>query len=160
MTPLTASSMLSEMGWEKFQMTPGTAIAAVHGGDEVVLVLVEDGTPPIFGLEIDEVFGVEEAGGIGAVVGAAGLADDLGDFGKRGHDIARLVGEGDAFGGAAGRQGAADPDGAFVKVGKEFGADEAAEYEEDGEAKRKAAMATVTRLCCDGAADGSAVAPR
>ncbi len=55
---------------------------AVHGGDEFVLVLVEDGAPLFLGLEVDEVFGVEEAGGVGAVVGAAGLADDLGDFGE------------------------------------------------------------------------------
>ena len=64
-------------------MTPGNLDKLlVHGGDQGFLVLVEDGTPVLLALQIDEVFGVEEAGGVGAVVGAAGLADDLGDFRK------------------------------------------------------------------------------
>ena len=54
----------------------------VHGGDQLFLVFSEDGTPLVLGLEIDEVFGVEEAGGICAVVGPPGLADDLGDLGE------------------------------------------------------------------------------
>ena len=83
MTPLTASSTLSEMGCEKFQTTPGIfSSSRIHGGDEVVLVLMEDGAPLFFRLEVNEVFGVEEAGGVGAVVGAAGLADNLGDLGE------------------------------------------------------------------------------
>ena len=106
----------------------------VHGGDQRFLVLMEDGPPLLLRLEIDEVFGVEEAGGVGAVVGAAGLADDLRDLRERGHHDARLVGEVDAGGGAfAGRQRAAHPDGAFVEMGQELRADGPADGEIDGD---------------------------
>ena len=54
----------------------------VDGGDQCFLVLVEDRTPLLFSLQIDEVFGVEEAGSVGAVIGPAGLADDLRTSGK------------------------------------------------------------------------------
>ena len=39
-----------------------------------LFVLVEDGSPLVLGLQIDEVLGVEESGRVGAVVGAADLA--------------------------------------------------------------------------------------
>ena len=79
---------------------------------------MKTGRHSIFGLEVDEVLGVEEAGGVGAVVWAAGLADDLGDLGEGVEPDARLVHDAEAFGGAgAGREGAADPDGAFVEMG-------------------------------------------
>ena len=100
------------------------------------LVLMEDGTPLFLSLQIDEVFGVEEAGSVGAVVGAAGLADDLRDFRKRGHHQARLVREVDAGGGTfARRQRSAHPDGAFVEMGKKLRADGPAEGEIDGDGK-------------------------
>ena len=35
------------------------------------------GPPLVLGLEVDEIFGVEEAGGIGSVVRAADLRNDL-----------------------------------------------------------------------------------
>ena len=95
---------------------------------------MEDGPPLLLGLEINKVFGVEEAGGVGAVVGASGLADDLGDLGERSHDPAGLVGEVDGGGGAfAGRQRAAHPDGALVEMGQELGADGAADGEIDAD---------------------------
>ena len=50
---------------------------AVHGGDQLIFVLVEDGPPLLLRFQVDEVFGVEEAGGVGAIVGTADLADDL-----------------------------------------------------------------------------------
>ena len=39
------------------------------------LFCVEDRPPLLLGLQVDEVFGVEEAGGVGAVVGPPHLAD-------------------------------------------------------------------------------------
>ena len=48
---------------------------AVHGGDQLFFVLMEDRPPLLLRLQIDEVFGVEEAGRVGAVVGPADLAD-------------------------------------------------------------------------------------
>ncbi len=70
--------MLSLIGCEKFQMTPGNfSSSLIHGVDERFLILVEDGTPLLLGLKIDEVFGIEEARRIGAIVGAAGLAHHL-----------------------------------------------------------------------------------
>ena len=64
---------------------------AVHGRDQLFLVLVKHRPPFFLGLQIDEIFGVEEAGGIGAVVGPAHLAGALRNFGKRAQDHARLV---------------------------------------------------------------------
>ena len=130
-------------------MTPGVfSSSRVHGGDEFVLVLVEDGTPLVLGLEVDEVFGVEEAGGVGAVVGTAGLADDLGDLGKAGEDEPGLVGDGEAFGGAgAGSERAADPDGAFVEVREELRADDAAEDEEAAESEHDDGARQEGRTC-------------
>ena len=100
----------------------------VHRGDQLVFIFVENGAPLVFGFQVHEIFGVEEASGVCAVVGAADLAGYFRDFGKGSEDVAGLIGDADAFGGAgAGGQGAADPDGAFIEVGEKFGADHAAE---------------------------------
>src|SRR5579862_3290308 len=109
---------------------------------------MEKRAPIFFALEVDEVFGVEEAGGVGSIVGTAGLTDDLGYLRERGHDDAGLVGEFDARGGAfAGRQCSANPDGAFIEVGQELRTDRTADGEVDGDeeedrgnAKRPVAM--------------------
>ena len=99
----------------------------VHGRDQVVLVLVEDGPPFFFWLQADEVFGVEESGVVGAVIGTAGLAGALGRFGKGAKDEAGLVGDADAFIGAdALIQRAAHPERAFIQMRQELGADDAA----------------------------------
>ena len=101
---------------------------ALHGGDEFIFVLVEDGTPLVFGFQIDEVFGIEKAGVIGAVIGTADLAGALRNFGKRAEHDAGLVGDADAFVRAgAGGERAADPERAFIEVRQKFGADRAAE---------------------------------
>ena len=140
-------------------MTPGNlGKLLVHGGDQLFLVLVEDGTPVFFSLEVDEVFGVEEAGGIGAVVGAAGLADDLGDLRETGHHDAGLVGEVDAGGRAfAGRQRAANPDGALVEVRQELRADGTAKGQVDGDGERAGGDAEGDVAMQDGGADGDAI---
>ncbi len=121
-------------------MTPGNFdSSSIHGGNERLLVLVEDGTPLLLGLKIDEVFGVEEAGGVGAVVGAASLADHLAYLREGSHHDARLVGEVDARRGAfAGRQRSAHPDGTFIKMRQKLRADGTAEGEiERNEEKRE-----------------------
>ena len=78
-TPLTASSMLSAIGCEKFQTTPGILCNfAVHGRDQLVFVLDETcGRHCSLGFKSDEVFGIEKAGGIGTVVRTAGLTRAL-----------------------------------------------------------------------------------
>ena len=50
---------------------------AVHGRDEFVFILLEDGAPFLFGLEVDKVFGVEKARSIGSIVRTTGLADNF-----------------------------------------------------------------------------------
>ena len=108
----------------------------VHGGDDFVLVLVKAGPPLLLGLQIGEVLGIEEAGGIGSVVRTPGLAGALGHFGKRTKDESRLIHEPDAFGGSgAGSQRAAHPQRAFIQMRQEFGADHAAERQVDDKAK-------------------------
>ena len=125
------------MGCEKPQTTPGILSEfAVHGGDQFVLVLMKDGPPLFLGLQVHEVFGVEEAGGVGAVVGTPDLAGALRHFGKRAEHDARLVGDADAFAGAgAGRESAAHPERAFIQMRQEFGTDHAAEGQKDGQAQ-------------------------
>src|SRR5271170_1023247 len=93
-------------------------------------------------LEINKIFGVKKAGDIGAVVGTASLADDLGDLGKRRQDDASLVHDAQALRRAsAGSESAPDPDSAFVKVGQELGTDDSAESEEECEKQRAACSA-------------------
>ena len=113
------------MGCEKFQITPGILLElVVHGGDQLFFVLMKHRPPLLFRLQVDEVFGVEEAGGVGAVVGPPDLARHLRDFRKRSEHDAGLIRDAHAFGGSgAGRERAAHPDGAFVEMGQEFGSD-------------------------------------
>ena len=63
----------------------------IHGLDQQFLVAVELRPPLIARLQIDEILGVEEARGIGAVVGAADLRNHLRHFGKAGEDESRLI---------------------------------------------------------------------
>ena len=142
--------MLSEMGCEKFQMTPGKLLEfLVHRGDQCFLVLMEDGTPLLLRLQIDEVLGVEEAGSVGAVVGPAGLADHLRHFRKRRHDDARLVGEVDAGGGPfAGRQSSANPDRAFVEVRQKLRPDGPAKSKIDRDDERGPPRCRRSQLRC------------
>ena len=110
----------------------------VHGGDEFVFLAVELAAPFFAGVQVDEKFGVVETAGVAAVVGAADLADDLGDFREIGENEARFLGHGDAGGGTgAGGERAAHPDGAFIEMRKKFGADDAAGGHEDHERQRE-----------------------
>ena len=86
-----------------------------------LLILMEDGAPLLLRLEIHEVLGIEETCGIGAVIGAASLADYLRHLRERGHDNARFISEIDARGGTfAGGQRPAHPDRAFVEMGQKL----------------------------------------
>src|ERR1035438_3021762 len=67
----------------------------------------------------------------------------------------------EALGGAGGwSEGAADPDGAFVEVRQELGADDAAEAEKDGEQKDEGCEGDRDVVMLDGPADGAAVVAR
>ena len=57
-----------------------------------------------------------------------------------------------------GRERAADPDGAFVEVGKKLGADDAAEDEEAGEEQRQSRKTDGEEAMFDGPLDGVAIA--
>ena len=129
MTPLTASSMLSSMGWENPQSDARNLVEfALHGGDQFIFVLVKDRTPFFLGFQVDKIFGIEEAGGVGAVIGTADLAGALRNFGKRAEHDARLIRDADAFvGSGAGSERAAHPERAFIEMRQKFGADGAAE---------------------------------
>ena len=109
----------------------------IHGADQLVLVLVEDGPPLILRLQVDEIFRIEEAGRVGAVVGPAHLADHVRDLGKGGQHGARFVHDGHALGRpGAGRERAAHPDGAFIQMRKKLRADHAAEAQKRGQSQR------------------------
>ncbi len=49
----------------------------VHGGDQGLFVLLKDGAPLLLGLQANVVFGVEEAGPIGSIVGTSDLSRRL-----------------------------------------------------------------------------------
>ena len=91
LTPLTASSTLSEMGWEKFQSTPGNLLRSLSMAAISSFFCRELGAPLRTRQQIDKEFGVVEAAGIAAVVGTSDLADDLRDFGKVGQHPAGLL---------------------------------------------------------------------
>ena len=84
--------MLSAIGWEKPQITPGNLLElAVHGRDELFFVLMK-GRPPLFlGLQVDEVFGIEEAGRVGPVIRTPRLTGALGNFGKGAKQMPGLI---------------------------------------------------------------------
>ena len=72
------------MGCEKFHKGAGNLFElAIHGRDQRLFVLPKHRAPLFFGFQIDEIFGIEEAGGVGAVVGTADLHDHLSHFGER-----------------------------------------------------------------------------
>ena len=52
----------------------------IHGRDQLFLVLMKCRTPIFLWFQVDEVLGVEEAGGVGAIVRPSGLAGALRDF--------------------------------------------------------------------------------
>ena len=84
-----------------------------------------------------EEFGVEQAGGIGAVVGAAMLRHHQFHFGAAADDLAHLVDIGVALLQRDGRrQGRANPEIAFLELGQEFEAEQPGENDgQDHEAR-------------------------
>ena len=125
------------MGWEKLQITPGIfSSSPVHGRDQFVLVLVKHRPPLFLGLQADEVFRVEKAGGVRAVIGTAHLAGAFGDLGKGAKQNSRLIRQPDAFARpGAGRKSAAHPQRALIQVGQKLRADHAADRQIDRQKK-------------------------
>ncbi len=92
--------------------------------DQLVFVLMKQRTPLVFRLQIDKIFGVEEARGIGAVVGPAHLAHHLRHFRKLGEHHPRVVHDPSPFRRTrAGRKRPARPDRALIQMRQEFRAD-------------------------------------
>ena len=115
---------------------------AIHRGDQLLFILMKDGSPLVLGLQVDEIFRVAESSRVGSIVGRPGLRDDLGDLGERGEDIAGLLGEARAFrlAYAVGHR-ATRPNGAFVQVGQKLRANDAAECQEKSDGQRSQANA-------------------
>src|SRR5580704_10889621 len=81
-------------------------------------------TPLLLGLQIDEVFGVVEAGVVGSIIWPTDLCDDLRDFGIGGEENASTVHDVCAISQSGARSaGAPQPDGSLVEVRQELGAD-------------------------------------
>ena len=136
---------MSSIGCEKPQITPGNFLLklAVHGGDQVVLILMKHGAPLFFWLQPHEVFGIEEAGMVGAVIGTARLAGAVGRFRKGAKQDPCLIGDRDAFGGSGALiERAAHPQRALIQMGKKLGTDDSAEGEID--ARHRPATPTPT----------------
>jgi hypothetical protein len=120
------------MGCEKPQIAPGIlsssrCMAAMSSS----FVFVEDRAPLVFRFQIDEKFGVEEAGRVGAVVGAADLAGAPGTSGKE-HRMIRawLATRMPSSGPVDSERACRAPKGAFIEMGQELGADHAAEEQQ------------------------------
>ena len=89
---------------------------------------MEHGSPLFFRFQIDEILSIEKAGSVGPVVRSTHLAGCGSDLRERSQDYASLIGQAKPFGGSgAWRECAAHPDGAFIQMRKEFGADSAAQ---------------------------------
>ena len=102
--------------------------SSVHGGDQVVLVLVKDRPPLFLRLQTHEVFGVEKSRMVGAVIRTAGLAGAVGRFGKRAKQDSGLIGDARCFHWAGALlKRAAHPERAFIQMRQKLGADDAAE---------------------------------
>ena len=103
---------------------------AVHGGDQLFLVLMKYRTPFLLRLEVDEIFGVEEAAGVGSVIRPSDLRNHLFHFRKGRDHQARPVHHARCRRRAgARRQRGARPDRAFVQMRQKFGADGAAHHQ-------------------------------
>ncbi len=78
------------------------------------------------GLEVDEIFGIEETSGVSPVVGPSHLTGCYSHLRKRSEQDSRLVGEPDAFAwSGAGCKRATHPNNAFIKVWQKLRADHA-----------------------------------
>jgi hypothetical protein len=119
---------------------------------------MEDRSPFFLWFQVNEIFGVEKAGGVRAVVGAADLAGALGNLWKRAKHNAGLIGNPDAFVGAgAGGESAAHPESAFIEMGQEFRADNAAEGEKISQQNHKQADTDGDVAMANGPSNGKAV---
>ena len=83
----------------------------------------------------------------------------LGDLGERSQNDAGLIHDADAFGGTgAGSERAANPDGAFVEMGKKFRADHPAEHQEASQREAGKRSADRNPAMLDGPTDSLAIA--
>ena len=92
--------------------------------NQLVFVLMEQRPPLLLGLQIDKIFRVEEARGVGAIVGPPHLAHHLRHFRELREHHARLVHNASPFGGTrTRRERPARPNRAFIQMRQEFRAD-------------------------------------
>ena len=91
LTPDTASDTLSCRYCEKLNSTPGNSASSLPSICVGELVLVDAGRPLLGRLERREEFGVEQAGRVGAVVGAAVLRHHRLDLGEAADHLAHAV---------------------------------------------------------------------
>ena len=143
-TPDTASATLSCRYCEKLNSTPGNLSCSCASNSRGQLVLVVGAGPFAGRLQRREEFGVEQAGGVGAVVGAAVLRHHRFDLGTGADQLAHLVDVGVALLQRDGRrQRGADPQIALLELGQEFEAEQPREHdgqhhETDGAAPSRA----------------------
>ena len=110
---------------------------AIHGANQLVFVLVEGRPPLLFGKQIDKIFRVEEARGIGAIVGPSHLAHHVRNLWKCGQNDARLIHGGNTRGRAgAGSQRAANPDRAFIQVRQKLRTDDSTQTQKTRQQQR------------------------
>src|SRR6516225_6795931 len=134
LTPDTASSTLSWMYCEKLKLTPGNFASRASLTSSMSLSLVIPLRHSFAGLSGAKKFGVEEAGGIGAVVGPSLLGHDGLDFGKIPDHQPHAVDEvAPLFERDRGRHGRANPEIAFLQVGQEFKSQESDGNQREGQ---------------------------
>src|SRR5580704_5577881 len=103
---------------------------AIHGGNQFVLILVKDGPPLILRLQVHKIFGIEKTSGVGAVIRAAHLRDDLRYLRKFREYHTGLIYNARSFRGTRARsQGSARPYRSFVKMREKFRTDHTAKSE-------------------------------
>src|SRR5271166_3828853 len=131
---------------------------AAHRRDQPLFVLTEDRAPLCLGQQINEVFGIEKACGVSAIIWTSYLRHHPRNFWKRSQDYARRVHYRQAFSRSrAGRQGSAYPDGALIQVRQELGTNRTAESQKHRQQKCNHCRPNGQRAMPNGPVEGGPV---
>ncbi len=98
---------------------------------------MEDRPPLLLRFQINKVFRIEKARGVGSVIRTTHLAGALGDLGEGAKHDASLVRQTDTFAGSGtGCESAAYPERTFIEMRQKLRTDDPTEYKKQSQAHR------------------------